>query len=64
MVGRSMPKSAKRISAAIVAAEKLWTRGPLLGRAVGVVSLGLAVTVLFVPEIAPGVTGTAVGSMG
>jgi predicted metal-binding membrane protein len=49
--------------AAIVALEKLWSRGPLFGRAVGVVSLALAVVVIFVPEIAPGVTGTPMGEM-
>ena len=52
------------VLAGIVAAEKLWSRGPLLGRAVGVASLGLAVLVIFVPEIAPGVTGAPMGMMG
>jgi predicted metal-binding membrane protein len=51
------------VLAAIVALEKLWSRGPMLGRAVGVVSLGLAIVVIFVPEIAPGVTGTPMGAM-
>ena len=49
--------------ASIVALEKLWSRGPMLGRAVGVVSLALAVVVIFVPEIAPGVTGTPMGEI-
>jgi predicted metal-binding membrane protein len=52
--------------ATIVATEKLWSRGVLLSRAVGVASLALAVAVIFVPELAPGVTGAPmemVGSM-
>jgi predicted metal-binding membrane protein len=40
--------------AAIVLIEKTWARGPMFGRVVGVVALVLAVAVIFVPSVAPG----------
>ena len=43
--------------AAVVLAEKQWTRGEQLARVAGVVLLVLAVVVLFAPGIAPGLTG-------
>lgn len=45
--------------AAVIGIEKLLPRGEEFSRAIGVISLGLAVLVFFVPEIAPGLTGEA-----
>ncbi len=45
--------------AAVVAIEKQWTHGDRFARAVGIVALGLAVAVIFVPEIAPGLRSSA-----
>jgi predicted metal-binding membrane protein len=42
------------VLAAIVLVEKTWARGPRFGRIVGIVALVLAVVVIFVPEVAPG----------
>jgi hypothetical protein len=52
--------------AAIVLAEKLWAHGELLARAVGVAALALAVTVIWVPTLAPGLhqTSTMMGMAG
>jgi predicted metal-binding membrane protein len=50
--------------AAVVIAEKQWSRGEGLARLVGVVLLVLAIVVLFVPGIAPGLTGGGMGEMG
>ena len=44
--------------AAAVLVEKTWTWGPRVGRALGFVALGLAVLVLFEPELAPGLRHT------
>jgi predicted metal-binding membrane protein len=53
---------------AVIGIEKLWSHGERFSRAVGVASLGLAVLVFFVPEIAPGLTGEVMdmssGAMG
>ena len=40
--------------AAVIGLEKMWRRGELLARVVGVVFLVLAVAVLFFPGLAPG----------
>ena len=51
--------------AAVVAIEKLWSRGEAFGKVIAMVALGLAVAVVWVPELAPGldagsmITGTA-----
>jgi hypothetical protein len=41
--------------AAVIGLKKMWRRGELLSRVVGVVFLVLAVAVLFFPGLAPGV---------
>jgi predicted metal-binding membrane protein len=40
--------------AAVVLVEKLWRHGPLFAKIVGVVALGLAVAVIWMPDLAPG----------
>lgn len=52
--------------AALVVAEKRWSAGERLSRVGGFALLGLAVTVLFVPSVAPGLTGahSHMGQMG
>jgi predicted metal-binding membrane protein len=45
--------------AAVVVIEKLWSRGEAFSRAVGVAALALAVAVIWIPELAPGLHGTA-----
>jgi predicted metal-binding membrane protein len=45
--------------AAVVLAEKLWVHGELLARVVGVAALALAVAVIWVPALAPGLHGTS-----
>lgn len=47
--------------AALVLVEKLWARGPVTGRLAGLALLALAVVVIWVPSLAPGL---APGSMG
>jgi len=42
------------VLAGVVLVEKTWARGPTLGRILGVVALVLAVVVIFVPGVAPG----------
>jgi predicted metal-binding membrane protein len=44
---------------AVVTAEKLWSRGHGLARATGLVSLGLALAVLWLPWLAPGLRAGA-----
>jgi len=39
--------------------EQLWVDGELLTRAVGVAALALAVAVIWVPALAPGLHGTS-----
>jgi predicted metal-binding membrane protein len=48
--------------AAIVLIEKTWARGPAFGRVVGGVALVLAVVVIFVPAVAPGLNPVMQGS--
>jgi hypothetical protein len=43
----------------VVLAEKLWVRGEVLARVVGVAALALAVAVIWVPALAPGLQGTS-----
>jgi hypothetical protein len=45
------------VLAVVVLVEKLWVHGEVFSRAVGVVSLALAVAVIWIPELAPGVHG-------
>jgi hypothetical protein len=47
----------------VVGIEKLWVHGERFSKAVGVASLGLAGLVIFVPELAPGLTGETMGAM-
>ena len=47
------------VLAAVVLAEKLWVHGELLARVVGVAALALAVAVIWVPALAPGLQGTS-----
>jgi predicted metal-binding membrane protein len=61
-----MNLAAMVVLAAVVLAEKLWARGELLARAVGVAALALAVAVIWVPTLAPGLhhTSTMMGMAG
>ena len=43
--------------AIIVAIEKHWVRGEMFGKFVGVLALGSAIAVIWIPEIAPGLMG-------
>jgi predicted metal-binding membrane protein len=52
-----MNLAAMVVLAAVVLAEKLWARGELLARMVGVAALALAVAVIWVPALAPGLHG-------
>jgi predicted metal-binding membrane protein len=47
--------------AAVIFLEKLWRRGPLLSRAVGVVFLGIAALAPFYPWLLPGLRATTSG---
>ena len=40
--------------AALVLVEKVWTRGPLVGRLAGIAALALAVAIIWLPWLAPG----------
>ncbi len=42
------------VVAAVVLIEKLWTRGETFSRSVAVAAFGLAIAVLFFPNLAPG----------
>ena len=53
-----MNLAAMVVLAAVVLAEKLWVRGEVLARVVGVAALALAVAVIWVPALAPGLQGT------
>jgi hypothetical protein len=44
--------------AVVVLVEKLWVHGEVLARAVGVAALALAVAVVWLPALAPGLHGT------
>jgi predicted metal-binding membrane protein len=52
-----MNLAAMVVLAAVVLAEKVWVHGELLARVVGVAALALAVAVIWVPELAPGLHG-------
>jgi len=54
-----MNLAAMVVLAAVVLAEKLWVRGEVLARVVGVAALALAVAVIWVPALAPGLQGTS-----
>jgi predicted metal-binding membrane protein len=43
--------------AAVVLVEKVWSRGPAVGRLAGVAALGLAVAAIWLPWLAPGLHG-------
>ena len=53
-----MNLAAMVVLAAVVLAEKLWSHGEVLSRAVGIAALALAVAVIWVPALAPGLHGT------
>ena len=60
-----MNVAAMVVLAAIVLVEKTWVWGPQFGRVLGVVALALAVIVIFLPGIAPGLDHVVhVGGMG
>jgi predicted metal-binding membrane protein len=40
--------------ALLIVVEKLWVRGPLAGRLAGIAALGLALALIWVPGLAPG----------
>jgi len=52
-----MNLAAMVVLAVVVLAEKLWAHGELLARVVGVAALALAVAVIWVPDLAPGLHG-------
>jgi predicted metal-binding membrane protein len=52
-----MNLAAMVVLAAVVLAEKLWVHGEALSRAVGVAALVLAVAVIWLPALAPGLHG-------
>jgi predicted metal-binding membrane protein len=54
-----MNLAAMVVLAAVVLAEKLWVHGELLARLVGVAALALAVAVIWVPALAPGLHETS-----
>jgi hypothetical protein len=54
-----MNLAAMVVLAAVVLAEKLWARGELLARAVGVAALALAVAVIWVRRWRPACTRPA-----
>jgi hypothetical protein len=47
------------VLAAVVLAEKLWVHGEILARAVGIAAVALAVAVIWVPALAPGLHATS-----
>lgn len=49
--------------AGVIALEKQWRHGAVVAKATGALSLALAVAVIFVPELAPGLTGTVMEAM-
>jgi predicted metal-binding membrane protein len=50
--------------AGVVTVEKLWSRGPAFSRITGLVALGLAVAVVWIPGLAPGLHGGMSAQMG
>ena len=53
-----MNVAAMVVLAAVVLVEKLWVHGEVLARVVGVAALALAVAVVWLPALAPGLHGT------
>jgi predicted metal-binding membrane protein len=53
-----MNLAAMVVLAVVVLVEKLWVRGEVFSRAVGVAALVLAVAVIWLPALAPGLHGT------
>ena len=51
------------VLAGVVALEKQWSHGEKVARVVGVVSLILAIGVIFIPDLAPGLQGAVMDSM-
>lgn len=51
--------AAMTVLAAVVLAERHWSRGVAFSRGVGLLALGLAVAVVWVPALAPGLHGPA-----
>jgi predicted metal-binding membrane protein len=51
------------ILAGVIALEKQWTHGEKVARGVGILALLLAIGVLFVPDLAPGLLATAMDAM-
>lgn len=58
-----MNLAAMIVLASVVALEKQWSHGEKVARAVGVVSLILAIGVIFIPDLAPGLQGAVMDSM-
>jgi predicted metal-binding membrane protein len=58
-----MNLAAMIVLAGVVALEKQWSHGEKVSRVVGVVSLILAVGVIFIPDLAPGLQGAMMDSM-
>jgi predicted metal-binding membrane protein len=54
-----MNLAAMVVLASVVLAEKLWMHGEVLSRAVGIAALALAVAVIWVPALAPGLHETS-----
>jgi predicted metal-binding membrane protein len=50
--------------AGVATVEKLWTRGPAFSRVTGLVALGLALAVIWIPSLAPGLHGGMSAQMG
>jgi predicted metal-binding membrane protein len=54
-----MNLAAMVVLAAVVLAEKLWGRGEVLARVVGIAALAFAIAVIWVPALAPGLHETS-----
>ena len=54
-----MNLTAMVVLAAVVLAEKLWVRGEVLARVVGIAALALAAAAIWVPALALGLQGTS-----
>jgi predicted metal-binding membrane protein len=54
-----MNLAAMVVLAVVVLAEKLWVHGEVLARVVGIAALALAVAVIWVPALAPGLHGAS-----
>ena len=53
-----MNLAAMVVLAVVVLVEKLWAHGEVLARAVGVAALAVAVAVIWLPALAPGLHAT------